>query len=334
MNDQAEAVDIDPEIAAILEEARATGLPDPMTLPIDEGRAQIATGNAAWNVAPPALAAVRDLTCPGPAGTVGLRHYRPVEAARLPVIVYLHGGGWTFCSLDTHDRLVRLLARESGSAVVSVDYRLAPEHPFPAPLEDCLAAIRWLREDGAGLGIEPGRMVLAGDSAGANLALACLLRLRDAGEPLPRGAALLYGCYQARLDTPSHQRFGDGSYHLSTERMGWFWRNYLGGPSRADPLAEPLHAALEGLPPLYLTAAALDPLADDTRALARRLADTGVPHDVVECPGVVHGFMQWSLRCAAARRALADAGAALRRMLDAKAVTESTACDVGDRKSG
>jgi acetyl esterase len=320
MTDEAETVEIDPEIAALLEQARAAGLPDPMTLPIAQGRAQIASGNAAWNVELPALAAVQETTCPGPAGAIRLRHYRAVEAARLPAIVYLHGGGWTFCSLDTHDRLVRLLAIESGAAVVSVDYRLAPEHPFPAPLDDCLAAVRWLRKEGAGFGLETGRMVLAGDSAGANLALACLLRLRDAGAPLPLGAALFYGCYGANLDTASHRRFGDGSYHLSTERMGWFWRNYLGGLSRADPLAEPLHADLAGLPPLFLTAAALDPLADDTRALARRLTDAGVPHALIEYPGVVHGFLQWSLRSTAARLALADAGTEIRRILDGAAV--------------
>jgi acetyl esterase len=229
-------------------------------------------------------------------------------------VIYLHGGGWTFGSVATHDRLMRLLALAADAAVIGVDYRLAPEHPFPAPLEDCLAAIRWVRSRADALEVDQGRIVVAGDSAGANLALASLLALRDAGAPPPRGAALLYGCYSSRLDTPSHVRFGDGSCRLSSAEMGWFWRNYI-GPTSADPLAEPLHADLSGLPPLYLMLAAVDPLADDTRELARRLADAGVPHEVREYPGVVHGFLQMTARSAAARRALADAGRAIRDLL-------------------
>jgi acetyl esterase len=314
MSDDA-IIELDTEIAAILRESAAAGLPDATTLPIAAARAQLTEASLAWNIDPPPLPAVADLSVPGPTGVIRLRHFRPRADARLPLVVYLHGGGWTFGSVDTHDRLMRLLALAADAAVIGVDYRLTPEHPYPAPLDDCLAAIRWLRARADEIEVDARRIVLAGDSAGANLALASLLALRDAREPLPEGAALLYGCYAARLDTASHARFGDGSYRLSSAEMDWFWRNYLGGTPAGTPLAEPLYADLARLPPLFLTLAAVDPLADDTRALARRLAAAGVLHEVREYPGLVHGFLQMTARCAAARAAMADAGRAIRRLL-------------------
>jgi acetyl esterase len=314
MSDDA-IVEVDPEIAAILRESAAAGLPDATTLPIASARAQLTAASLAWNVELPHLPAVADLTVPGPGGTIRLRHFRPRAGAPLPLAVYLHGGGWTFGSVDTHDRLMRLLALAADTAVIGVDYRLAPEHPHPAPLDDCLAAIRWARAHADALEIDASGTALAGDSAGANLALASLLALRDAGEPLPKAAALFYGCYAARLDTASHARFGDGSYRLSTAEMNWFWRNYLGGAPAGTALAEPLYADLRGLPRLFLTFAEIDPLADDTRALVQRLAAAGVAHEVREYPGLVHGFLQMTARSEASRAAMADAGRALRELL-------------------
>jgi acetyl esterase len=308
-------VEVDPEVAAILREADAVDLPDPANLPIAAARAQLTEASLAWNVDLPDLPVVTDLSIPGPAAAIRLRLYKPDADDRPALVVYLHGGGWTFGSVDTHDRLMRLLALAAGVAVAGVDYRLAPEQPFPAPLEDCLAALRWVRAHGGELGIDGQQIVVAGDSAGANLALASLLALRDAGEALPDGAALFYGCYWARLDTASHARFGDGAYRLSSAEMGWFWRNYLGSAPAADPLAQPLYAELSALPRLYLTLAAVDPLADDTRELARRLARAGVPHECREYPGLVHGFLLLTAGCAAARGAMADAGQAIRRLL-------------------
>ena len=248
------SIDLDPEIAAILREAAALNPSDPTTLPIAAARAQLTAASLAWNVELPALPALRDMKVQGPDGAIRLRLYRPRAAGQLPAVVYLHGGGWTFGSVDTHDRLMRLLALAADAAVIGVDYRLAPEHPFPAPLEDCLAAIRWVDGHADELGVDGRRIVVAGDSAGANLALASLLALRDASDPPLRGAALLYGCYCSRLDTPSHALFGDGSYRLSTAEMGWFWGNYLGTTPAGHPLAEPLHADLAGLPPVLLDA--------------------------------------------------------------------------------
>jgi acetyl esterase len=308
-------VEIDPEIAAILRESEAVDLPDPTTLPIAAARAQLTEASLAWNVELPELPVVADLSAPGPDGAIGLRLYRPRAHAQLPMVIYLHGGGWTFGSVDTHDRLMRLLALAADVAVVGVDYRLAPEQPFPAPLEDCVAVLRWARAHAEELALDGERMLVAGDSAGANLALASLLTLRDAGEPMARGAALFYGCYSSRLDSASHARFGDGCYRLSSAEMAWFWRHYLGATPAGTALAEPLHAELSGLPPLYLMLAMIDPLADDTRELARSLAAAGVPHELREYPGVVHGFLQMTARSAAARAAMADAGRAIRTLL-------------------
>jgi acetyl esterase len=218
----------DPDVALILEEAAAAGLPDVSTLPVGQARAQVEATNAPWNRPVPELTAVEDLSIAGAGGSIRLRHYRPSLERRLPVILYAHGGGFVVCSLDTHDRLMRLLAQRTGAAVIGVDYRLAPEHPYPAALGDCLAAHSWLHAHGREVGLEAGRLVMAGDSAGANLALATLLALRDGQEPLPKGGALFYGCYWSRLDTRSHARFGDGTWHLSTDQMAWFWRHYLG----------------------------------------------------------------------------------------------------------
>jgi acetyl esterase len=306
---------VDPETAAIMREINGAGLPPVSDLSVAAARAQSEEGNRAWNQDPPALASVTELTMPGPDGPVRLRHYRPREAASLPLVIYLHGGGFVLCSLDTHDRVMRLLALDSDAAVIGVDYRRAPEHPFPMPLDDCVAAIRWIRREAAALGVDADRLVVAGDSAGANLALASLLDLRAAGETGGiRGGALFYGCFWRRLDTPAHARFGDGSWRLGTAEMRWFWQHYL-GDTAADPRAEPLHADLRGLPPLYLTAAALDPLYDDTIELDRRLEAAGVTRQLEVYPGLVHGFMQWTPRCTAARAAVRDAGQAIRRML-------------------
>ena len=316
MSQVTETLYVDPETALLLREMEQAGMLPASSLSVAAARAQAEEGNRAWNQDPPALASVRELAMPGPAGPIRLRHYRPREASSLPLVIYFHGGGFVLGSLDTHDRVMRLLALDSDAAVIGVDYRLAPEHPFPAPLDDCVAAVRWIRAEAAGLGVDPDRVVLAGDSAGANLALASLLELRDAGEVDGiSGAALFYGCFWRRLDTPAHGRFGNGSWRLGTAEMRWFWQHYLGDPSTPDPRAEPLHADLRGLPPLYLTAAALDPLYDDTLELDRRLEAAGVARRLDVYPGLVHGFMQMTPRCAAARAAVRDGGHAIRRML-------------------
>lgn len=288
--------ELDPAMAEILAMLQAKAPPPYETMPADEARAECELRNAFWNDDAPALPEVDDVTIEGPRGPLHLRFYVPKAAGEpAPAIVYLHGGGWVVGSLDSHDHVCRRLARAAGVAVVSVAYGLAPEHPFPQGLTDVVHAVRWLAEHGASEGVDPGRLAVAGDSAGANLALAACLRLRDAGESLLRAAALVYGCYSPDLDSPSHAAFGGGTYFLSTATMRWFWDQYLPDPaSRSDPLASPLFADLRGLPPLFLAAAECDPLRDDSERLARRLLEAGVDFDWRLWRGVTHGCLQMS----------------------------------------
>ena len=245
-----------------------------------------------WNADAPPVAAVDDRQLPGPRGPLTVRVYDPGLPRPAPCVIYVHGGGWVLCDLDSHDGLCRRLALAGRTLVVAVDYGLAPENKFPAPLEDCLAAIRWLAAHGADWGVDPMRLAVAGDSAGANLALACCLALRDGGGPPLRCALLFYGVYGLDPDTPSIADYGDGSFLLSASDMKWFGDHYLGGTGRAhDPLARPLLAELRGLPPLYLSAAEFDPLLDDSRRLAARLEEADVPHDFVVWRGVIHACL-------------------------------------------
>ncbi len=311
-----DAFTLEAETALILNEFADAKPVDRSTLTAAQARAQMAQNSRIWNDPLPDMAETRDFSIDGPGGPIPARLLRPMNVETDGAILYFHGGGFVLGSLETHHRMMRLLAIESRTTLIGVDYRLAPEHPFPAPLDDCVESVRWLEKNGPPtLGLDAGRIVLAGDSAGANLALGALLKLRDEGHPLPAGAGLFYGCYWARLGTPSHLKYGDGAYRLSSEEMGWFWRNYLGDHGRGDPYAEPMNADLGGLPPLFLNYGEVDPLADDTRELVTRLDQAGVVHECVAYPGLVHGFLQMSSRVEPAAAAITAAGRAIRDML-------------------
>jgi acetyl esterase len=241
-----------------------------------------------------------------------VRVYRPAEALPEHALVYLHGGGWTAGSITTHDNMVRRLAAASGMVVVSVDYRLAPEHPAPAAVQDTLAVLDALARGAAGLRFDMANLCLGGDSAGANVALGALVALKARGGPLPFAALLLYGCFAPVFDTWSNQQYGNGDWGLSTSRMQWYWANHLGSLPPDDPVAAPLHADLRGLPFLYITVAGLDPLAEDSFLLARRCIDQGVTTIVDPVPGVIHGFGKYAPVVPAAADALRRAGHAVR----------------------
>jgi acetyl esterase len=299
---------IDPEMRTILEQiAAAPKAPDPWTIPIDEARRLAHQTMLAWNAPKVELAEIGDEAIPGPAGKIAVRWYRPSKGGALPTILFFHGGGWTFGSIKTHESTASLLAQASGALVASVEYRLAPEHAHPAAYEDARAAWAWLSGQGGRLGLN-GKIVVSGDSAGANIALGLCVGLRDARQPQPCGAALFYGCFAPIFDTESHRRNGGGEFVLTSERMRWFWGNYLGQASPFDPIGAPLHADLAGLPPMHLTAAELDCLADDTWLLAKRLAEARVPHEVRAYRGVIHGFLQMSRQLSSAREAIDAAG--------------------------
>lgn len=295
------AVAIDPEILAVRAAmAAATGPFDIMTLPPAEGRALIDKAAMILNDGLPDMATVEDHDV----GGMRVRVYTPRTCAAGTWLYYIHGGGWFACSVDTHDRMLRMLADLTGAKVFSPDYRHAPEHPFPIPLDDCRRGLLWAMDQRPGT-----KFALAGDSAGANMALSLGSMTRDAGRP-PAGLALLYGCYAPGLDTESAREFGAGGYGLTDERMQWYWRNYLAGTDAVG--AMPLHGnRLGGLPPVFLGIAEADSVADDSRLLAEKL-------DSVELkvwPGATHGFLQMSRDVALARAAISDIAAAIRGWL-------------------
>jgi acetyl esterase len=310
---------VDPQIITMLERIAAVSgdtAPAERLAPA-EARRTMAAVLPLLNEHAPAVARVEDRTLPGAAGPIAARFYDPGTADPSPAIVYIHGGGWVLCDLDSHDGVCRELAQRSGLKVVSLGYRLAPEHPFPAPLEDCVAAVRWLAARGRDWGID--RLVIAGDSAGANLSLATLLALRDAGEQPLRGAALVYGVFAPDHDTPSHLAYGgDNRYFLSTAEMEWFWGHYVpAGTDRRTPLAAPLYADLAGLPPLYLTAAEYDCLRTDSEQLAYRLALAGQPHEFRLWRGMIHACLHMAGNVEAMRAEIDHLAAFLRRQATA-----------------
>jgi acetyl esterase len=284
---------IHPVIQAMLD--RAANLPPLQTVPIAKIRDSDLARYAP--VPRPAVGHVEDRTFPGPRGPVAIRTYHPADAGKgaLPVIVFFHGSGFVICSIDTHDGLCRQLCNRSGMIVVSVDYALAPEQKFPAAPDDCLAATRWVAENAPAFGGDPARMVVAGDSAGGNLAAVTALRLRDGGGPSLRAQLLMYPVtdhYSAGTD--SYRSRGTG-YGLTAAAMEWFWDHYLSDPEQgANPYASPNRAAsLSGLPPAYVITAEYDLLRDEGTAFARRLQSAGTPAILVNYPDANHGFMSW-----------------------------------------
>lgn len=311
----AEPVWIDPQMRPILEAMIARmAARAPMTeITPAEMRARAAVDLARWNENPPAVSRIEDRTIPGPFGETRIRLYDPSPTGKpRPALIYFHGGGWVIGSLDTEDRSLRQLALASGIAIVSVDYRLAPEHKFPTPVEDCAAAFTWIADHAVELGLDPARLALGGGSAGANLAMATTLMLRDCGGPRPHFLLLFYGVFGDDPQSESYRQFGGIDYGLPREAMAFFYAQYLRDPAqRADPLVAPVRADLRGLPPAFLAVAGLDPLRDDSRLLAERLRGAGVPVTVKEYPGVVHGFTLMGSALDAANQALEDAGRAL-----------------------
>ena len=266
---------------------------------------------------PISMARVEEVAIPGPAGTMGARLYAPVATSEpSPLLVYFHGGGWVIGGLETHDDPCRFLAAHSGARILSVDYRLAPEHPFPAAAEDADAAYEWAAADPERLGADPGRIGVGGDSAGANLAAAACLTARDRGLPLPAMQLLIYPVTETAGTARSRRTFGEG-FMLTRADMDWFERHYLPpGADRDDPRVALLGAPdLSGLPPAYVATAGFDPLRDEGEAFAARLREAGVPVALRRHPGLIHTFLNLTAICPAAREAVLEAAGALRMVL-------------------
>jgi acetyl esterase len=265
----------------------------------------------------PPVHAVRDLAFTGAGGALTVRLYTPSAATNLPLIVYFHGGGFTICTLDMYDDLCRTLANDSGCAVASVDYRLAPETPFPGPVEDCYLALQSLTTQARELGLDATRLAVAGDSAGANLATVTALMARDRKGPPLRYQALIYPCLDPACASPSQQELATG-YMLTRESMLWYWEQYLKSPGDAtNPLAAPARAHLEGLPPATLITAEFDPLRDEGEDYVNRLRAAGVAVLGRRYLGMIHGFVSMPYLTPTANRALADVAADIRAALTA-----------------
>ena len=263
---------------------------------------------------PVSMERVEPLELPGPAGPIPARLYTPPGAQDpTPLLVYFHGGGWVIGDLETHDDPCRFLAAHSGAKLLSVDYRLAPEHPFPAAAEDAFAAYEWATANAERLGVDPGRIAVGGDSAGGNLAGATCLTAREAGVPSPAMQLLIYPVTETAGTAASRRTFAEG-FLLTRGDMNWFEERYLPpGVDREDPRVALLNATdLSGLPPAYVAVAGFDPLRDEGEAFAQQLREAGVQVALRRHPELVHTFASLTAICPSARQAMLEAAGALR----------------------
>jgi acetyl esterase len=307
----------DPEMRAAQAayEAEAAKYP-PIRLefPFEPHRAVNDTLNLLLAQGGPAMAESSDRWVAGHGRRILCRVHRPRTDQPLPVLVWFHGGGWVWSSVDTHDRLAREYAAAGDVAVVSVDYSLSPEAKFPTALEECAAVTAWLAEHGREWELDNTRLMVGGDSAGGNLALATALLLRERGGPALRGILAAYPVCDSDLTRPSYREFAEG-FMLTAEKMGFYWDAYV--PHAADkchPLAAPLRARLAGLPPVLVHQAELDVLRSEGEALVAELKGAGVPVEHEVFPGMIHGFLRYTGAVSRAREAVAKGGAWLRRI--------------------
>jgi acetyl esterase len=319
-----------PQARALLALIEERGVPPTHTLAPQEARSFYRDRRTFTQPEPPRVGEVRALQAEGPLGPIPLRLYRPLAATRadgrsaassarsaLPVLVYFHGGGWVIGDLDTHDTLCRELANGSGCAVVAVDYRMGPEHRFPAAVDDCIAATRWVRDAAADLGLDPTRIAVGGDSAGGNLAAVVAIAARDAGDPKLAWQLLIYPATDMRRTAPSHTTNGAG-YLLTRDTIGYFHDHYIDDPRhdldwRASPL---LYPDLAKLPPALVLTAGYDPLRDEGLAYAEKLTEAGSRATHVCFEREIHGFITMGRVLDEANAAVSMCAAELRRALE------------------
>lgn len=281
---------LDPQAQAIIDRVRAAGIRPWHEQEVAPARLVYMERIRLLAVPPIPVARVVDVSLPGPTGSLMARIYHPMPGTVVPTVLYLHGGGWVLGSPDSHDQVCREIAATSGCLVVSLDYRLAPEHPHPAALEDAHATLRWLSSHAATLEGDGLRIVVAGDSAGGHLSASLAIAARDEGGPQLRGQVLIYPSLAPDFDTPSCLANATG-YLLTRADMVWFWGHYLAGQP-ADGVAAPSRVAdLSGLAPALVITAEFDPLHDEGRDYAHRLLDAGVPVRLDDYPGMIHGFV-------------------------------------------
>jgi len=285
---------LDPQAANVIDLIVKSGRPPYHELTPKDARQMFRETRPASTPPAPQIGAVRDVLTEG-AQAIPLRVYRPPgvsDSRRLPVLVYFHGGGWVIGDLETHDVLCRQLTAEAGVSVIAVDYRLAPEHKFPAAADDAWAATRWIAAHAAELGVDADRLAVGGDSAGGNLAAVVALLAREAGGPRIALQILLYPVTDLVSESQSYADLADG-YMLTRDSMRWFRAQYLAREQdAADWRVSPLRApSLAGLPPALVVTAGYDPLRDEGEAYARRLREAGVSVDAISFGGMIHGFV-------------------------------------------
>lgn len=247
------------------------------------------------------------------AGELPVRIYKTSDQDKQPVVVFFHGGGWVIGDLETHDSICRQLAIATDCTVVSVDYRLAPEHPFPAAMDDCYEATQWVADNADSLGIDVNRLAVAGDSAGGNLAACVCIKAKDKNGPAICMQLLIYPATDARMNTESYETNKDG-YLLTRESMEWFWQHYTGGNHMNNPLASPSSAAdLTGLPAACVITAEYDPLRDEGEAFGEALKAAGVATEIVRYDGMIHGFFGMTELLEGSRQAMVLASTQLAR---------------------
>ena len=305
---------LDPEMQLLLKLQHLEG-PAAESVSISRGRRIIVSSSRLAGGNPP-IGAVTDRTIDGPGGSLRLRFYTPRGlSGRSPALLFFHGGGWIYGDLESHDATCRFLAEEAQVRVVAVDYRLAPEAPFPAAVDDSMAAWTWIAEHAQGLGIDPSRIAVGGDSAGGNLAAVVAQQSVAAGGPSPAFQLLIYPATDFAEKAPSRARFAEGFY-LSQAFMDLAEENYLvGGEDRTDPRLSPLHGDVEGVAPAYVVTAGFDPLLDEGDAYAAKLRAAGVRVEHVREDGLIHGFINMVGLGSVAPKASRRAAAALQRGL-------------------
>lgn len=310
---------LDPEIrrfVAVMSE-RWKQHPPLHQVPLQEARRIAEQVRLHWTQGGPEMAATRETMIPFPDGDVRIRIYDPRADGQRPALVYLHGGGWTIFSIDTHDRLMREYAARADIVVIGVDYSMSPEARFPRAIQETVAVVRWLRRNGPSVNVEPDRIAIGGDSAGAAMTVAACLMLRDEGESDAIAAMLLnYGSFDAGCATESFRRYGEGNYLWAPGEMANFWQNYFDDPADAsNPLACPLLADVRGLPPAFLAIPECDVMYDESIRMAEKLRRSGVRAQSVVYPGATHSFLEAISIALISDRAFAEASRWLSDML-------------------
>jgi len=287
---------VDPEVQVLLDLMAASGASLLSTVSVEDARNVMDVMARFVDLEPEQVARVEDRLIPGAAGQIPVRVYTPQGAGPFPVLVFLHGGGFVLCSIETHDELCRAFTNGAGCIVVSVEYRLAPEHKFPAAVDDCYAATRWVAENASGIGGDPARIAVGGDSAGGNLAAVVAHLARDGGGPSLVYQVLIYPATSFVTDMPSRRENAEG-YFLTEADMQWFSGHYLRSEADArDPRVSPLEARdFSGLPPALVITAEYDPLRDEGEAYAARLREAGVPAVYTCYEGMIHGFLSMAM---------------------------------------